>query len=147
MASGGRPSADELKAIARREFEEVYSRGNLDLVDEIVAADYVCYDAALPEPVRGREGLKQAVSGFREAFPDLTFTVDDQVAEGDTVVTRWTATGTHRGTLFGRKGTGRRVTMTGIDVERFAGGQIVEVWASWDLHGLLRQLGHAGRAE
>jgi steroid delta-isomerase-like uncharacterized protein len=134
---------EQLKMIARREFEEVYSRGNLDVVDEIVSAEYVCYDPALPEPVRGREGLKQAVTGFRRAFPDLTFTVEDQIVEGDTVVTRWTATGTHRGELFGLAGTGRRVTMTGIDIERFADGRIVEVWASWDLHGLLRQLGFA----
>lgn len=132
--------SEALKAIARKEFEEVFTRGDLDLVDEIVAADYVCYDPALPEPTRGREGLKQAVRGFREAFPDLTFTVEQQIAEGSTVVTRWTARGTHLGELFGIEATGRQMIIAGIDIERIVDGEIVEDWAYWDTLGLLRQL-------
>jgi len=86
-------SEEQLKEISRREFEQIFGQGRLGLVDETVAADYVCYDSALPEPLRGPEALKQAVRGFRAAFPDLTFVVEEQIAEADTVVTRWTATG------------------------------------------------------
>jgi steroid delta-isomerase-like uncharacterized protein len=132
---------EQLKEISRREFEQIFGQGRLDLIDETVAADYVCYDPALPDPLRGPQGLKQAVRGFRAAFPDLTFVVEEQIAEGDTVVTRWTARGTHLGELFGLAPTGARVTMPGIDSERFADGKIVECYANWDTLGLLRQLG------
>jgi SnoaL-like polyketide cyclase len=77
---------EQLKEISRREFEQIFGQGRLDLIDETVAADYVCYDPALPDPLRGPQGLKQAVRGFRAAFPDLTFVVEEQIAEGDTVV-------------------------------------------------------------
>jgi steroid delta-isomerase-like uncharacterized protein len=132
---------EQLKEISRREFEQIFSQGRLDLIDETVAADYVCYDPALPDTLRGPQGLKQAVRGFRAAFPDLTFVVEEQIAEGDTVVTRWTARGTHLGELFGLAPTGARVTMPGIDSERFVDGKIVECYANWDTLGLLRQLG------
>jgi steroid delta-isomerase-like uncharacterized protein len=134
-------SGEQLKAIARREIEEIFSKGDLDLVDEIVSPDYVIFDNARIEPVRGRDNLKQAVTGMRTAFPDFTVTVDEQIAEGDTVVTRWSATGTHQGVVFGLAATGRAVTMAGIDIERFVDGQIAEVRSSWDALGLLQQLG------
>lgn len=138
---GGTVSGDELKALARRQIEEIFSEGNLDVIDEIVAADYVCYDHARPEPVRGREALKQAVTSMRTIFPDFTVTVDDQVAEGETVVTRWTATGTHKDEVFGIAATGKQVTMKGIDIERVVEGRITEVHTSWDALGVLQQLG------
>jgi steroid delta-isomerase-like uncharacterized protein len=134
---------DEMKRIARVEFEQVYSEGRIDLIDEILGDGYVCYDPALPEPARGTDGLKQAVLGFRTAMPDLTFTVDQQVAEGDRVVTAWTASGTHLGELMGIAPTGRHVSMVGVDIERFEHGKIVEVWANWDAFGLYRQLTRA----
>lgn len=136
-------TADEMKAIARMEFEEVFSKGRIELLDEILGDEYVCYDPALPEPVRGREGLRAAVLGFRTAMPDLRFTVDQQVAEDDRVVTQWTATGTHTGELMGVPGTGRPVTMAGVDIERFEGDRIVEVWALWDGFGVYRQITNA----
>ena len=132
--------ADRMKAIARIEFEEVYSKGRVELLDEIVDERYVCYDPALGEPVRGRQGLRDAVLGFRAAMPDLTFTVDQQLAEGDRVVTAWAATGTHTGDLMGVPGTGRLVTMAGVDIERFEDGRIVEVWALWDAFGVHRTI-------
>lgn len=137
----------QLKEISRREFEQIFGQGRLDLIDETVAADYVCYDPALPDPLRGPEALKLAVRAFRAAFPDLTFVVEEQIAEADMVVTRWTATGTHLGELFGIAPTGARVTMPGIDIERFVDDKIVECHANWDTLGLLRQLGavDAGR--
>lgn len=131
---------DRMKAMARLEFEEIYSHGRLDLIDEVVGDGYVCHDPALPEPVLGAEGLRDAVIGFRAAFPDLTFIVDQQIAENDRVVTAWTATGTHLGELFGIAPTRRRVRMVGVDIERFENGRIVEVWANWDALGLRQQL-------
>lgn len=139
-ADAAMTACERMKAIARLEFEEVYSKGRIELLDEILGDEYVCYDPALPEPVRGRHGLRDAVLGFRAAMPDLRFTVDQQVAEGDRVVTAWTATGTHTGELMGVPGTGRRVTMAGVDIERFEGDRIVEVWALWDAFGVYRQI-------
>jgi len=92
-------TADEMKAIARMEFEEVFSKGRIELLDEILGDEYVCYDPALPEPVRGREGLRAAVLGFRTAMPDLRFTVDQQVAETAVVEDR-----ADRGQRDGRHG-------------------------------------------
>jgi steroid delta-isomerase-like uncharacterized protein len=132
--------ADRMKAIARMEFEQIYSQGRLDLIDQVVGDGYVCHDPALPEPVLGAEGLRAAVIGFRTALPDLSFTVDQQIAENDRVVTAWTATGTHEGELFGVAPTGRRVRMVGVDIERFEDGKIVEVWANWDAFGLHQQI-------
>jgi len=134
-------SAGELKAIAAREYQEMFSRGNLDVADEIIAADYVGHDPALPDLVRGPEGLKQAAAGYRAAFPDLSVMIEQQVAEGDTVVTRWTARGMHQGELFGIAATGKQATVTGISITRFAGGKAVEDWTSWDALGLMQQLG------
>jgi steroid delta-isomerase-like uncharacterized protein len=134
---------EQMKAVARIEFEEIYSKGRIELIDEILADDYVCHDPALPEPARGKQGLREAVIGFRTALPDLHFRVDQQVAEGDRVVTAWTATGTHTGDLMGVAGTGRRVTMAGVDIERFEGDKIVEVWALWDALGVYRSISSA----
>jgi steroid delta-isomerase-like uncharacterized protein len=132
---------EELKAIARREVEEIFTAGDLAVVDELYAADYIGHDPTRPEPIRGPAGVKEQVSGYRTAFPDLQLTADEIVAEGDLVVTRWTATGTHEGELFGVTPTGRQVTATGISIIRVAGGKIVEDWTSWDALGLMQQLG------
>jgi steroid delta-isomerase-like uncharacterized protein len=133
--------SDELKRIARLEIEEIFSKGNLDLVDEIVSPEYVIFDNGRAEPVRGRENLKAAVRAMRSAVSDFVVTVDEQLAEGDTVMTRWRATGTHTGTLFGLAPTGRPITMHGIDIERFDDGQFAEVHSVWDTYAVLRQIG------
>ena len=134
-------AGEELKTIARRELEEIYAKGNFDVADEIIAADYVGYDPALPEPVRGPDGLKQAATGYRTAFPDMKVTIEQQVAEGDTVVTRWTARGTHEGDLFGIAPTWKQATVAGISIARVVGGKIVEDHTNWDTYGLMVQLG------
>ena len=133
-------SAEENKAIARRLFEGVWNQGKLDVADEILAADYV-FHAPVPREVRGPEGFKQFVSMYRTAFPDVQYTIEDQIAEGDKVVTRWTCTGTHTGELMGIPPTGVQVTVTGIVIGRIAGGKIVEDWGNWDALGMLQQLG------
>ena len=131
---------EENKAIASRGFEEVYNQGNLDLIDEIYAADYVGHIAGSPD-IYGPEGLKQFVSMSRTAFPDVQLTIEDQIAEGDKVVTRWSSTGTHKGELMGIPLTGVQVTVTGIRISRITGGKILEDWTSWDTLGMLQQLG------
>jgi steroid delta-isomerase-like uncharacterized protein len=132
---------DDLKAIARREIEEVYGAGNFAVADEIVAHDFVGHDPALPEPLRGPAGIKEAATGYRNAFPDLRITIEAQVSEGDLVVTRWTARGTHQGELFGIAPTGKQATVTGISLDRISNGKIIEDWTNWDTLGLLQQLG------
>jgi steroid delta-isomerase-like uncharacterized protein len=134
-------AGDDLKAIARREIEEVYGAGKLDTADELVDAGFVGHDPALPEPLRGSAGVKEAAAGYRAAFPDLRVKIDTQISEGDLVVSRWTATGTHQGELFGIAPTGKQATVSGISIDRISGGKIVEDWTNWDTLGLLQQLG------
>jgi predicted ester cyclase len=87
--------SEQNKAQIRRVIEEVYNRGDLGVVDEVAARDLVIH--ASSQEIRGLEGAKQYVAALRAGFPDLHFTIEDQIAEGDMVVTRWTARGTHRG--------------------------------------------------
>jgi steroid delta-isomerase-like uncharacterized protein len=130
-------------AIARRFFDEVFSEGKLNLVDELFATDYVGHPSGYEEATRGPEGVKEYVGGLRGAASDLTLTIEDQVAEGDKVVTRWTAQGTHDGELMGIAPTGRKAAVTGITIQRLLDGRVVEGWTSWDLMGMLQQLGVA----
>ena len=137
-----RMSAEENKAVARREIEELYARGNLDAAEEIYAPNYVGHDPTTGD-IRGIEGAKQFAATFRQAFPDLQPTVEDQVAEGDKVVTRFSARGTHQGETeeFGPP-TGNRMEITGISIERISEGKVVESWDNYDALGMMQQLGH-----
>ena len=131
-------------ATARQFFEEVWSDGKLDLVDELFSPAYLGHPSRPEEPVQAPAGVAEFVGRLREGVPDLTVTVEDQIAEGDKVATRWTARGTHDGQLMGIDPTGRTATVTGITIQRFdAHGQIVEGWTSWDMLGMLQQLGVA----
>lgn len=132
---------EENKQIARRAIEEIYNAGKLEVVDELLAPECVSYDVAMPEPLRGRDALKQQAQGYRSAFPDLRLTIDQQIAEGDSVCTRWTARGTHRGELFGIAATNREATTTGITIDKLRDGRIVESRTNWDALGLMQQLG------
>ena len=134
-------SAEENKAIGRRAFEELWNRGNLDVVDEICTEDYVLHDPAVPEEVRGPDGLRRYVAMFREAFPDIEFAVEDELAEGDRVAMRWSAKGTHRGELMGIPPTGNRVETTGMLIYRVSGGKSAEAWVSGDDLGMMQQIG------
>ena len=134
-------STEENKVLARRFLEEVFSEGNLDAIDELFAPDWVDHDAARPEALHGSEGARQLVEGYRGAFPDLHITVEDQVAEGEKVVTRWTARGTHQGELLGIPPSGNQVTITGITIDRFSGGKMVESWDNYDALGMMQQIG------
>jgi len=126
---------------SRRMIEEVFGAGKYELADELVAADAVGHDPALPETPTGPEGVKEAARGYRGAFPDLRMSAEEVVAQGDKVAIRWTARGTHKGELFGIAPTGKEATVTGITIDRWAGGKIAESWTNWDTLGLLQQLG------
>jgi predicted ester cyclase len=128
------------KEIVRRLAEEPWS-GNFEVIDELASPNYVGYDPAQPEPTRGPEGLKEFVQGFLAGYPDGRVTIDQQLAEGDYVASRWTGRGTHNGELMGIAATGRQVTVTGITISRLEGGQVVEEWTNWDTLGMLQQLG------
>ena len=133
--------SEENKALVRRQEEELFSSGNLDVADEIYAPDYVGHDPSNPEDVRGLEAAKQAAAEYRKAFPDLRVTVEDLIAEGDRVAARLRFRGTHRGELNGIAPTGRRVDCTGIVISRIEEGKIAEDWANFDDLGMMRQLG------
>ncbi len=141
--------SQENKALIRRAIEEVYNQGNLATIDELVASDFVMH--APSGDIPGPAGAKQFVTMLREAFPDLHLTIEDQVADGDRVVTRWTSEGTHLGEFQGIPPTGKHGTMTGIDIDRVVDGKVVECWVNEDDLGLLQQLGvipapeHAGQ--
>jgi len=134
-------STEENKALVREVVEEVFNKKNLAVADRAYARDYVGYDPATPEPIRGPEGVKKDISAYHAAFPDLRFTIEDQIAEGDRVVSRFRCTGTHRGELMGISPTGKRAEVTGISIVRIAGGRIAEEWNAWDALGLMQQLG------
>ena len=123
--------SEQHKAAARIVFG-VWSSGELDRLDALVAPDVVHHDPYDPHAAGGLEGMKRSIRHNREAFPDLTLTVEDQVAEGDRVASRWS------GAMTGPDG---GATITGITIDRFKDGKIVEAWRSMDMLGLLRGIG------
>jgi uncharacterized protein len=143
-AEGGetrdRRQAARNKAAARAVFE-VWASGALERLDALVAPDVVHHDPYDPDASEGLEGMKTTITTYRDAFPDVRFTIEDQIAAGDEVATRWTSTATHRGPLMGAAPSGKRVTLTGLTIDRFAGGKIVEAWRNWDVWRLVRSIG------
>jgi len=136
----GAPGAPEKnKAIARRVIDEIWNQGKLEVVDEVIATDYIRHDPT--NSIRGADGYKQLVAVLRSAFPDIRLTIEDITAEGDKVAFRLTSTGTHKGEFMGIPPTGKHATVTDISIYRFADGKLVEDWASADFLGLLQQLG------
>jgi len=129
------------KEIVRRLVNGVWADRNLAIVDELIAPDYVGHDPTQPEPIRGPEGYRQFVGMYQAAFEDGMVTIDDEIAEGDLVVTRWTGRGTHTGELMGIAPTGKEVTVSGITISRLANGKIAEDWELMDALGMMIQLG------
>lgn len=132
-------STETNKAIAHRWYEEVFNTGNLALISELFAPNFVDHDPSNPLP--GLEGLGQLVSMYRGAFPNLHFTIEDELSEGDKLVTRFVARGTHNGPLMGIPPSGKQAIVTGIDILRFESGKIVEHWGNQDLLGMMQQIG------
>ncbi len=136
-------STEDNKAKERRLFEEGLDQGKVAVFDELCAPNYIYHDPDLPE-VRTLEDFKRYVTEARSEFPDLHMTIEDMIAEGDKVVTRWMWRGTNTGDLVTPMhipATGKRVTVTGITIGRFAGGKKVEAWTQSDNLGLNQQLG------
>jgi predicted ester cyclase len=134
--------SEENKEKVRRFMEEAFGQGKVEVIDEVVDPDVVCYDPnAEGGEMRGSETLKGEIGWLRGVFPDLFWRVEDQTAEGEKVTTRYTFGGTHQGEFFGVEPTGRRVEISGINIDRFEGGKLVEEWASYDMLGGLRQVG------
>lgn len=139
------------KTLMQRFYEELWSRGNLEAIPELVAEDFVDHQAPVGQP-SGREELAGLVVMWRTGFPDMQETVEDMISEGDKVVGRFLMRGTHRSEFMGVAPTGRSVTMSGIDVVRVAGGKISEFWYAEQMLELMQQLGAtpvftAGRTE
>ena len=131
------------RAVIERQVEQVFNRGNIDLIDELMSSDMVMHDAT-PAITPNRDGYKQLVRNHRSAFSDFHCRNEAMVAEGDMVVNRWSWSDTHdKGPYMGIAPTGRPVTMTGISMRRFEDGRIVEQWHRVDMRGLMKQLGVA----
>jgi steroid delta-isomerase-like uncharacterized protein len=131
---------EQNKAIYRRFIQEVFNEGRLDRLDDLLSPSYVFHDAP-PGTPEGPEAIRQVVTMFRNAFPDLTITFEDQIAEGDKVCSRTTTRGTHQGTIFGTPPTGKTITMTGLTLVTIADGRVKESWVKNDVMGLMNQLG------
>ncbi len=123
--------APENKALVCRWLEEVFTGGAFSRLDEIFTQGYVLHDPSFPEEVHGFGGIQRYVGAYRAAFPDLRVSVEDQVAEADTVATRWAARGTHQGRLLGMAATGDEVAVSGIEFDRIVGGLIDEAWVGY----------------
>jgi steroid delta-isomerase-like uncharacterized protein len=135
-------SAEDNAEAARRILEEGFNEGRLEVFDEVCSPDVVSHDPAEPDEVRGIEAHKERVRGYRTAMPDLHVTLEDVVAAGDKVATRWTARGTNDGEFMGMPPTNRSVEITGLSLDRFdEDGQVVETWDQWDNIGFMSQLG------
>ena len=132
-------STENNKAMAHQFLEELFNKRNLAIVDTLCAANVVNH--GLGPGVSGTEGTKRSAGMYLAAFPDLHFTFEDFIAEGDQVVVRWTSSGTQQGELMGMPPTGKKFSATGIEIYRFEGGKIVEHWLESDVLGMLQQLG------
>ena len=122
--------------------QELFTKGNLDAVDRYLDPKFVNHDAPFPGAPDGPEGMRLAAASFRQALPDWRSDVEQLIGEGDIVVERFTASGTHTGgPLMGMPGTGKSITVAGINIFRVNGDRIVERWGRLDEVGLLRQLG------
>lgn len=135
-------SANENKARVRSLYEQVFNQKNLAAVDDYFAPTVI--DHSLPPGVPGGiEGVRQTIGMFLGAFPDLRLTVEDSIAEGDRVVSRWMLRGTHQGASLGMPPTGKHVTMPGISIVRMEDGKSTEQWVIFDQMVMLQQLGLA----
>ena len=133
--------SEQNKTNVRRLFEEVWNKGYMPVADELYAQNYIHHDSSTPDVGRGPEGEKKRATLYRNAFPDFRLTIEDLVAEGETVVARWSGRGTHKGELNGIAPTGKQITISGISIGRFAGGKMAEAWVNWDALGFMQQLG------
>jgi len=127
--------------LVRRFYEEVWNRGNVDVADEVFAADYVRHDSRPSQAEPGPAGQKRIAQNFRDALPDLRFEVEMIIADGDLVAARWTAEGNNSGPWGGQPPTGRHARFSGVNIFRFEDSKVAEIWNHRDDLGLMEQLG------
>ena len=132
---------EDNRALVSRIADEVWNRGELEAIDEIMAASARYHGPHMPNGVGDRESWKQAIRMYRGAFPDSHVTFEELIASGDTVVGRWSATGTHTGHLPGVEPTGKPIAIGGITIYRIAGAKIIEAWEQLDMLGMWQQIG------
>ena len=129
-------STEQNKAIQRR-FQDIWNQGDFSIIKEIWDKDFINHNVK----AKGLEAIRQYITAYRNAFPDVKFKINDQIAEGDKVVMHFTITGTHNGNFQGIAPTGKSIKITGIAIHRIINGKIVEIWSNWDTLGLMQQLG------
>jgi steroid delta-isomerase-like uncharacterized protein len=134
-------SAEQNKALVVRFVEELFNKGNVGIVGEIFAPDFIEHEQLPPGMPSGREGVKVLASVLRSAFTDFKATIEDMLAEDDKVVVRMTWSGTHKGEFMGVPATGKRVSIGVIDIIRITNGKVVEHWGQMDAMGLMQQIG------
>ena len=137
----------DLKATMQRVYDEVFSEGNIDLVDELLHEDFVEHEELPPGIPQGRGAPKAYTTMFRSAFPDLKVTVDEMLQDGDKVITRCRWSGTHHGEFMGIPPTGNSFEIGGIDIVEFKDGRGIGHWGVLDAAGIMEQLGVTGPPE
>jgi steroid delta-isomerase-like uncharacterized protein len=133
--------SEQNKGIVRRVFQELWNQGNLSVADQLFTPNYTHHDSSSPDFGHGPESERKRVTLYRTAFPDLRLTIEDLIAEGDTVMARWSCHGTHKGDLSGIAPTGKPFTISGVTVARLLNGKLAEGYVNWDALGLMQQLG------
>ncbi|MBX3025816.1 ester cyclase [bacterium] len=140
----------DMKALVRRLYEELWGDGDLSIIDHCIARDYVNHQRVVDPhlspsvsavEICGRDMFKTLVGAWRAGFPDVRTTVEDQIAEGDKVATRWISRGTQTGPWMRVAASGKPMLVEGISIDRIADGKVVETWTNWDLLGLMQQIG------
>jgi steroid delta-isomerase-like uncharacterized protein len=133
-------SAERNKTIVQRHMDEFWNEGKLEVADQIHASDYLFHEHVNPV-ISGAEAYNQFATMYRAAFPDLHFTIEDLITEGDKVTARWSCVGTHQGELMGIPPTGKKTKISGISIFLIAGAKIAKEWTNWSTLALLQQLG------
>ena len=132
--------SEENKELERRIYEEIYNKKNLGAFEQFYATDWVCHPS-LPGMLPDLDGMKQSYALSNSALPDMQVKLEDMLTEGDKIACRWTATATHKGEFMGMPPTNKQVTITGVHIDRIAGGKIVETWNYSDMMEVMQQPG------
>jgi steroid delta-isomerase-like uncharacterized protein len=140
-------STEQNKQLFRQFIEQVFNQGNVSVIDELLAPDFVEREELPPGLPRDREGVRQMTLMLRSAFPDFKATIEDMVAEGDKLVVRMTWSGTQNGEFMGMPPSGKRMSIGVIDIVRMSGGKFAEHWGLMDSSAMMQQLGAIPEAQ
>src|SRR5712692_10901117 len=133
--------SEQNKDLVCRLLLEKKNKSNLSVADQLFSPNYAHHDPSTPDFGRGPESERKRATLYRTAFPDLQLPIEDIIAEGETVMARWSCRGTHKGDLSGIAPTGKQFTISGVSIARFSGSKMAEGWINWDAQGLMQQLG------